>query len=180
MSAFIINPTHIATCAAIVREFVLDYENEPPNDVDIRMDLAIANVISVAWRYRPLGAAAYAPILTSLVGKPDDPRFDANGSQAQLGISDINETCFDDGYTVSRYFEDCKAAQAIPYSEAEACMYLSCFDYQSCETPGWKGSKVHGWTQQAKCVLAYRLASHALGAHRVWEARKPEAVTVAL
>ena len=138
MSAFVVSTAHIATCAAILRETVFEYENNPPSDTDIRMDLAMSNVISVTWRYGPAGQQAYAPILASIVGKLDESGYNTNGAELPEAASGVNEACFDDGYTVTDYFEDCRKAKAIHYSLAEAFMYLSCFTYQSCEPPGWE------------------------------------------
>ena len=174
MSAFVVSPQHIATCAAIVFEYVLDYEKEPPNIADVRMELAVVNVLSVTWRYGPHGAVGFDPILRSAAGILDDTRFDPNSSHARQGISSVNEICFDNDCTVSEYFDDCRAAEVVPYSTAEASMYLSCLNYQSCETPGWKADKVYGWIQQANGSLAYRLASAALGNRRVWEVRESD------
>ena len=174
MSAFIVSTTHIATCAAILRETVFEYENNPPSDTDIRMDLAMSNVISVTWRYGPAGQKAYAPILASIVGKLDESGYDTNGTELPEATSGVNDACFDDGYTVTDYLADCHKAKAIHYSLAEAFMYLSCFTYQSCEPPGWKGSKVQNWMQQAQCSLGYRLARNALGDRRPWEVREPD------
>ena len=138
------------------------------------MDLAMSNVISVTWRYGPAGQQAYAPILASIAGKLNDAGCDAGNTPLPQATSDVNDACFDDGYTVTDYFEDCRKAQAIRYNAAEAFMYLSCFTYQSCEPPGWKGSKVQVWMQQAQCSLGYRLARNALGDRRPWEVREPD------
>ena len=174
MSAFVVSAAHIATCAAILRETVFEHENAPPSDTDIRMDLAMSNVISVTWRYGPADQQAYAPILASIAGKLDESGYNTNGAELPEATSGVNEACFDDGFTVTDYFEDCRRAKAISYSLAEAFMYLSCFAYQSCEPPGWKGSKVQVWMQQAQCSLGYRLARNALGDRRPWEVREPD------
>ena len=138
------------------------------------MDLAMSNVISVTWRYGPAGEHDYAPILASIAGKLDESGYNTNGAELPEAASGVNEACFDDGFTVTDYFEDCRRAKAIPYTLAEAFMYLSCFAYQSCEPPGWKGSKVQVWMQQAQCSLGYRLARNALGDRRAWEVREPD------
>ena len=174
MSAFVVNPTHIATCAAIIRKIVFEYEDDPPSDESIRMDLAVANVISVAWRYGPAGEHDYAPILASLVGKLDDAGYNTSNLQLPEGTSDINEACFDDGYTATAYLSDCRSAKAIRYSYAEACEYLACLNYQSCEPPDWEDSKVRLWILESKSFLAGRLAKQILGNRHVCEAREPD------
>ena len=174
MSAFVVNPTHIATCARIIREIVFEYKDDPPSDESIRMDLAIANVISVAWRYGPEGQQAYAPIREKIIGQLDAAGYNTNGTQLPQAISDVNEACFDDGYTVTDYLNDCRSAEAIPYNDTEACEYLSCLNYQSCEPPDWKDSKVRLWILESKSFLAGRLAQQILGNRHVWAAREPD------
>ncbi len=174
MSAFVVNPTHIATCAQIIREIVFQYEDNPPSDENIRMDLAMANIISVAYRYGPDRQRAYAPIVAAVLGQLDDTGNNTNNIQLPEGISDVNEACFDDGYTVADYLNDCRAAEAIRYSSAEACEYLSCLHYQSCEPPEWEANKVRIWILESKSVLAGRLARQILGNRRVWSTREPD------
>lgn len=180
MSAYVVNPTHIATCARIIREIIFRYHDDPPSDESIRTDLAMANVISVAYRYSPEGErvnqAMFAPILAHL----SEAGWDTTNATPPPGISDVNEACFVEGYTVSHYLDDCRAAEPVDYNHAEACEYLACLNYQSCEPPEWKDSKVRMWILESKSVLAGRLAKQVLGARHVWEARKPEAVAVAL
>ena len=76
MSAYIVNPTHIATCARIIREIVFQYEDDPPSDTDIRMDLAMANVISVAYRYGPEGQRDNQAMFASTLAKLSDASWD--------------------------------------------------------------------------------------------------------
>ena len=114
MSAFVVSAAHIATCAAILRKTVFEHENAPPSDTDIRMDLAMSNVISVTWRYGPAGEHDYAPILASIAGKLDESGYNTNGAEFPEAASGVNEACFDDGFTVTDYFEDCRRAKAIP------------------------------------------------------------------
>ena len=173
MSAFVVNPAHIATCAKIIREIVFRYEDDPPSDTDVRMDLAMANVISVAFRYGPEGRRSYASIFSTIIGKLDDAGWDTSNAQLPEGTSDVNEACFDDGYTVTAYLDDCRSAEPIRYSHAEACEYLSCLSYQSCEPPNWEQSKVRLWILVSKAFLAGRLARTLLGKRRVWEVREP-------
>ena len=174
MSAFVVNPTHIATCAAIIREIVFQYEDDPPSDTDIRMDLAMANVISVAYRYGPEGRRDNQAMFASTLAKLSNAGWDTIDAALPAGISDVNEACFDDGYTFSDFLSDCRSAKAIPYSNAEACEYLSCLNYQSCESPGWKDSKARMWILESKSVLAGRLARQILGNRRVWSTREPD------
>ena len=180
MSAYVVNPTHIATCARIIREIIFKYDDDPPSEESVRSDLAMANVISVAYRYGPEGErvnqAMFAPILAQL----SDAGWDTANAAPPAGIANVNEACFEDGYTVSNYLDDCLSAEPVDYDHAEACEYLACLNYQSCETPEWVDSKVRMWILESKSVLAGRLARQVLGERRVWEARQLEAVTVAL
>ena len=174
MSAFVVNPTHIATCARIIREIVFQYEDDPPSDPDIRMELAMANVISVAYRYGPEGRRDNQAMFASILDNLSDAGWDTIDAHLPTGISDVNDACFDDGYTVSDFLSDCRSAEAIPYSNAEACEYLSCLNYQSCESPGWNDIKARMWILESKSVLAGRLSRQILGNRRVWSTREPD------
>ena len=180
MSAFVVTPTHIATCAQIIREIVFHYDDDPPSDQSIRMDLAMANVISVAYRYGPDGARAYASMFATILGNLSDSGWDTTNAALPAGTSDVNEACFDEGYTVTDYLADCRSAEAVHYNHAEACQYLSCLNYQSCEPPEWKDNKVRMWILESQSYLAGKLARIVLGEHHVWEVRKPESVLVAI
>ncbi len=179
MSAFVVTAEHIATCAQIIMENVYEFAREKPDDESIRMDLAMANVISVAWRYGPEGQRAYAPILSAIIGNLDDAGWDTSGTQLPESTSDVNNACFDDEYTVTQYLDDCRSATPIVYTPSEAWMYLSCLEYQSCEPPEWEGCKMQSWICQAQNGLAYRLVKSVLGSRHVWEVREPEPVAVA-
>ena len=180
MSAYVVSAAHIATCAQIIREIVFHYHDDPPSDESIRMDLAMANVISVAYRYGPEGERANQPMFASILGNLSDAGWDTTNAALPAGIRDVNEACFDEGYTVTDYLADCRSAEAVHYSHAEACQYLSCLDYQSCEPPEWKDSKVRMWILESQSYLAGKLARIVLGERHVWEVRKPESVTVAV
>ena len=171
MSAYVVTPAHIATCAKIIREIIFHFDKNPPSDSDVRMDLAMANVISVTFRYGPEGRRAYASIFSSILGQLDDAGWDTSGVDHPEGVSDINAACFEEGYTVSDYLRDCRSAEPRRYSHAEACEYLSCLNYQSCEPPNWPDSKVRMWILESKSYLASRLAKQVLGDRHVWEVR---------
>ena len=179
MSAFVVSATHIATCAQIVREIVFKYDDNPPTDENIRMDLAMANIISVSWRYGPEGEKHNADMFSKILGNLSDAGWDTSQAELPPGSEDVNEACcFADGYTVSHYFQDCRSAKPLIYTHAEACEYLSCLHYQSCEPPDWEDSKVRMWIFESTYYLAGRMAKLILGERRVWEARDPEPVLV--
>ena len=180
MSAYVVSPTHIATCARIIREIIFKYDDNPPSDESIRADLAMANVISVAYRYGPQGERVNQAMFAKIINSLADAGWDTINAAPPAGIANVNEACFDDGYTVSHYLDDCRSAKPVHYNHAEACEYLACLNYQSCEPPEWEDSKVRMWILESKSVLAGRLAKQVLGGRRVWEAQQPEAVTVAL
>ena len=115
MSAFVVTPEHIATCAAIMRKPVFGYWN-PPTDAAVRTELAIANVASVAWRYGPDGQEAYAPMLAAIVGTLT-PEVEVIPPKA---TDDVDKACFHEGYTWMQFVEDCQAAEPIKYTPAEA------------------------------------------------------------
>ena len=150
MSAFVVSPTHIATCAQIVRKIVFKYDKNPPSDENIRMDLAIANVISVIWRYGPEGEKAHATMFSNILDSLSQSGWNTDTAKLPQGTEDVNEACFDEGYTVSIYLDECRAASPLACSHAEANEYLSCLHYQSCEPPGWQESKVRMWILQSK------------------------------
>ena len=178
MSAFVVSATHIATCAQIVREIIFKYDDNPPSDESIRMDLAMANVISVAWRYGPEGEKAHAKMFSDILDSLCQSGWNTTRAELPQGTDSVNEACFDEGYTVSNYLDDCRAAAPLIYSHAEACEYLSCLHYQSCEPPGWQQSKVRMWILQSNSYLAGKMARQILGDRHVWEARDPEPVAV--
>ncbi len=180
MSAYVVSAAHIATCAAIIREIVFHYHDDPPSDESIRMDLAMANVISVAYRYGPDGERANQPMFDAILGELSDSGWDTTNASLPAGTSDVNEACFDEGYTITDYLADCRSAEAAHYIPAEAVKYLSCLDYQSCEPPEWKDSKVRMWILESQSYLAGTLARIALGERHVWEVRETESVLVAL
>ena len=180
MSAFVVSAAHIATCAKIIREIVFHYQKDAPSDESIRTDLAMANMISVAWRYGPEGQLAYQPMFASILNNLCDAGWDTTNAALPAGTSNVNEACFDEGYTVTDYLADCRSAEAVHYNHAEACEYLACLQYQSCEPPEWNDSKVRMWILESKSILAGRLAKQVLGGRHVWMVREPETVLVAL
>ena len=174
MSAHVCNPTHIATCAQIIRE--MTHNQDPPSEIDIRMTLAKENVASVAWRYGPEGQAAYAPLLGAIMGELMKKGWDANqiaspGAQVE---TDINEACFGGESTVAQYFMDCRTATPQPWTEPEAYMYLNCYSYQACEHPEWKDSEAYRLAQESEELLAWNVMKQQLEGRDVWEV-EPEA-----
>ena len=180
MSAFVVSAAHIATCAQIIREIVFHYHDDPPSDESIRIDLAMANVISVAYRYGPEGELANQPMFDTILGNLSDSGWDTTNAALPAGTSDVNEACFDDGYTVTDYLADCRSAEAVHYTPAEAVQYLSCLNYQSCEAPDWEDTKVRRWILESQSYLAGKLARIVLGERHVWEVRETESVLVAI
>ena len=178
MSAFVVSTSHIATCAQIVREIVFHYDDAPPSDESIRMDLAMANIISVTWRYGPEGREAYAKSMAGILEQLSDAGWETIETSIAESTSDANVACFEDGYTVSNYLADCRAANASTYNNAEAFQYLSCLEYQSCEPPGWEKNKVRDWIISCQVVLGARLAREILSRRHVWELSEPAAETV--
>ena len=178
MSAFVVSATHIATCAEIVRKIVFKYDDNPPSDESIRMDLAMANVISVSFRYGPQGEKLYTSMFSDILDSLASSGWDTSQAREPQGAEDVNQACFEEGYTVSNYLEECRAASPVVYSHAEACEYLSCLHYQSCESPEWNGSKVQMWILESKAYLAGKMADQILGDRHVWEARDPEPAPV--
>ena len=179
MSAYVVSSTHIATCAKIIKETVFKYDQNPPSNEEIRDNLALANVASVAWRYGEEGQKAYAPLLGMIVGQLKEKGYsDEQIIQAPSGTNDIDKACFVDGYTWIQYLSDCQAAQPIKYNDAEAYMYLSCLDYQSCEPPEWKESKARGWIEEAKDSLAHSMAEKVLDGQHVWEVPEEKPFTL--
>ncbi len=178
MSAFVVTATHIATCAQIVREIIFKYDDNPPSDESIRMDLAMANVISVAWRYGPEGEKVYAGMFSNILDSLKSSGWDTSQAELPQGTEDVNKACFEEGYTVSNYLDDCRSAAPLVYSHAEACEYLSCLHYQSCEPPEWNASRVRTWIVESKAYLAGKMADQILGSRHVWEARDPEPAAV--
>ena len=87
----------------------------------------------------------------------------------------MNKACFEEGYTVSNYLDDCRSAAPLVYSHAEACEYLSCLHYQSCEPPEWNASKVRDVDFESS--LPRRQNANPWRRH-VWEARDPEPAAV--
>lgn len=171
MSARVLSPKHIATCAHIVRHTAYKYAPNPPSVIDIRMELAKENIASVAWRYGPEGQLAYAPIVgfinDSLLAKGwDQEQIAAPGLQME---TEINRACFGDGdYTVPQYMMDCRSASPVTdYEDAEAYMYLRAYRYHACEHPEWKDTNAFGMVDHALNSLAYRIADTVLGGRRV-------------
>ena len=160
MSAFICSPAHIATCAKILCETVIDVEGEEESrtEEDIRRALAQANVASVAWRYGPEGKAAYAPMINA-VAKAFGAVVDLEPSE-----TNVDRICFgDSSRTIAGYAVECCDAEAIDYTEAEGFKYLSCLEYQSCEHPEWEQSEVREWVRLAKDELANDVVEEVLG-----------------
>ena len=173
MSAFVVNPQHIATCAKIIKdtapEFVyVVYGDNPLTDAAIRTELALANVASVAWRYGADGQVVYAPILASITEQLTQGEKAIQVSTPKA-IDDVDKACFREGYTWMQFVEDCQAAEPVSYTAAEGYQYLSCFSYQSCEPPEWKESKVYKWMLEAKAALADQLMRREIGDRHVWE-----------
>ena len=169
MSAFVVTSEHIATCAEIIKKTTFEYHANPPTDAEIRTELAIANVASVAWRYGAEGQAAYAPLLGAIAeGLTQAGWGTANQVLPPKATDDVDKACFSDGYTWMQFLEDCQAAAPVNYTPAEGSQYLSCLNYQSCEPPEWKESKVNTWISEAKAALADQLVRRELGDRHVW------------
>ena len=172
MSAFVVSPEHIATCAEIIRSTTFEYHDaNAPDDAAIRTELAIANVASVAWRYGPDGQAAYAPMLAAIV----ETLTQETEVSTPKAIDDVDKACFYDGHTWMQYVEDCQAAEPVNYTPAEGWQYLSCLHYQACEPPEWKESKVYKWMLEAKAALGDQLVRREIGDRHVWEVARAAA-----
>ena len=169
MSAFVVTAEHIATCAEIIKKTTFKYHSNPPTDAEIRTELALANVASVAWRYGEEGQAAYAPLLGFITEGLTQAGW---GTESQVvppkTTDDVDKACFCDGYTWMQFLEDCRTAAPVSYTAAEGYQYLSCFSYQSCEPPEWKASKVNEWVLEAQDSLAHQLVERELGERHVW------------
>ena len=167
MSAFVVSSSHVATCAKIISETTFAYHSNKPSDAEIRTELAVANVASVAWRYGSEGQSAYTPMLAAVTNA-----LTQGGAAIQVmppkAIDDVDKACFRTGYTWMQFVKDCQAAEPVSYTAAEGWQYLSCLNYQSCEPPEWKESKVYRWMLEAKAALADELVRREIGDRHVW------------
>ena len=169
MSAFVVNAAHIATCAKVIFETVFKHERDRPDEKAIRADLALANIASVAWRYGPDGEAAYAPMLGMIAEQLKGAGYGAaQVTGPSPSTEDIDKACFCEGYTWQQFLKDCESADSVKYSPAEAFQYLSCLNYQSCELPDWKTSKVCEWIRDAQMDLADEMVEKQLDGRHVW------------
>ena len=167
MSAFVVTPAHVATCAKIISDTTAAYHGKQLSDAAIRTELAIANVASVAWRYGSEGQSAYAPMLAAVTNA-----LTQGGAAIQdmppKAIDDVDKACFRTGYTWMQFVKDCQAAEPVSYTAAEGHQYLGCLAYQSCEPPEWDASKVREWIREAKASLADELVRREIGDRHVW------------
>ena len=161
MSAYICNPTHIATCAKIVIN-----EKAAPSlilhQADIAEKLGRENVASVAWRYGSEGTATYAEMMAKFLNG-------ISALQTRPSMDDGGLPGMVESVSVPEYLFRCRSFAPIEYTPAEGYMYLACLSYQSCEHPRWKDTQANKWITSAMQALAYAMANDKLGHRRVWE-----------
>ena len=177
MSAWICTATHIATCAKIIHEKVLDPKTDPRTEMDIRMLLAKENVASVAWRYGREHVELYVPMINKILEKMGTDEKDVQiARNAKPVVKSINKACFgDSGHTVEKYFEECRTAEPVEYTDAEAHMHIGCLNFQSCEPPEWEASEAHRLLLAAKKELPSEdEAERELDGRHVWGIPDPE------
>ena len=173
MSAFIVHPRHIATCAVIIHEIIFEELDEHFRISNIRMHLALSNVISVAWRYAGEDSHAFLTDLHASLDRLAEIDFNTTSKHFPAITTDVNEACFDIGYSTLDYLTECREAEPQTANYAEYCQYLSCLDYQSSITPFWSENKASRWILECKAFMADRMASDALGKNHIWEVRDP-------
>ena len=175
MSAFVVSPMHIATCASILRQHVIQLDDESIIcEKNLRLHLALSNVISVAYRYAPEQAHPGLAKLTAWLDQFEQPVFDPSLIILPTSTSDANEVCFDDGYTTSDYLIECLDAQPQVATLAENYQFLACLNYQSCEAPDWSKNKARLWILESQSGIAHEIVSNILGNRHVWEVREKE------
>lgn len=172
MSAYICSPIHIATCAQLIKDAgKYDREIESMTVADIAIELAKANMASVAWRYGPEGQAAYAGLLNFIGSHLSDAGYTPDQVIANVGTTDLEDMLGDQ--TVNEYLAACRWARPHPSTPAEAWQYLRCYRYQSCEPPQWDASKVNGWVTLALEDQGEKMSEIDLNGRFVWDV--PEA-----
>ena len=154
MSAFICNETHIATCAAIMKEAGLD-ALRTVSRADLAEAMARENLMSVAWRYGPEGCKAYSDLMQEHIGQLQDQGWTImeGGASEEDPLADM----LGEGADGRSYMQACRTAAPADYEAEEAYQYLSCWRYQSCEHPEWDTSPLNGQSGYARWLMAERM-----------------------
>lgn len=171
MSAFICNPLHVSTCAAIIAP------GPTRMRVDTARELAATNVASVAYRYSPSGRASYASligdIVTALVAAGYEPRDIKCSLHSDFGIRDLLGD-----KSAAEHIAECCWTEPLKrhWQLEEAAKWLRCLRYQSCEHPEWEDSDANKWTE-AKLAEIYEAVppdeiERRLKGRHVWELRE--------
>lgn len=167
MSAWVLTPKHIATCAKAIDE-ILDIRGK--ERADIAETLARENLASVAFRYGPEGEELYSKLfghITERLEKLEEGHVVefVTSSDSDFNLGDM----IPGDLSVPEYIVACRNAEPLQdASEAEQHQYLSCLNYQSCEHPQWQESDARAWIVEAQSELAYACVQQILGDRHVW------------
>ena len=173
MSAYICHEWHIATCAVIVKDSEIG-ELADVSRQDIAVELARANMLSVAWRYGPEGQVAYADMTRKLLGELAASQWEVDGDAialAQAGSEGVLAAHLDG--SPAEYLAACRWASTSSCEPEEAHAYLRCLRYQSCEPPDWKESEACRWIEAALQCQAQRMEAKLLCGRHVWQVPHP-------
>ena len=179
MSAFVVSATHIATCAQIVTGDRLQVRRQPTQRREHPHGPSHGErhqrCLALRSGRREASNAGYvlqlsSPASAMPAGTPATP------SCHRRSAIDVNEACcFDDGYTVSDYLDDCRSAAPShlqPRRGLRVPLLPQLPVVRTARLGRQQGADVDSRIQLPISPAGWR--SRSLANRRVWEARDPE------